>query len=124
MFTADAPRRRPAPEHFTLVDETGVVQEHHYAGPTLVVAVKDDCMGCANFYRERHPGFAPYEVIVVATNDAPISGSAYPIFRSPELLAALDIRSAPFFVLITGEPPEVTREGLVYDVSQVLEELR
>jgi len=124
LRSIDNPRRRPAPPAFELVDDTGTPTRVVPNGPTLIVAVKDNCVGCSNFYSSRHPGFATYDVYVIATDDVPIANSAYPIYRAPELLAALEIRSAPFYVLVDGVPPFVEQEGLVFDVEQVLAELR
>jgi len=109
---------------FDVVDETGTATRVVPQGPTLIVAVKDNCVGCSNFYAARHPGFASFDVFVINTDDVPITNSAYPIYRAPELLTALEIRSAPFYVLVDGTPPVVEREGLVFDVEQVLAELR
>lgn len=103
----DAPRRRPVAP--TYRDDEGV--ERQISPRTVYIFIKSQCDGCAAF----HEGFvAPgWEATVVATDPDVVRSPG--IVRALELVRALDVRHAPFFVAVDGEPLEVVTEGIPFD---------
>lgn len=84
---------------------------------TVIVAVKSHCDGCRS-YLDR-PTVAGWNVVPIAL-DAEIA-EANDVVVSSALLAALDIRSAPFFVALDGAPLEVVNEGVPFDLAHLRE---
>jgi hypothetical protein len=61
-------------------------------------------------------------VVIVSATDDPDgewAGSLQPVLVAPDVLAALDIRWPPFYVLIDPESRRVVTEGVVFDSAQV-----
>lgn len=109
----DAPRRRPAPT--TVLLDNG---ETFYLEPgTVFVAVKSHCDGCRAFLDG--PVVAGWQVVPIAV-DAEIATHGH-VVVSAGLVAALDIRSAPFFMAVDGSPLEVVSEGVPFDLAHLEE---
>ena len=85
----------------------------------MFVAVKSHCDGCHAFLSA--PEAAGWRIVPVAT-DVEIATHDL-VVASSALLAALDIRSAPFFVAVDGSPLEVVGEGVPFDLAHLTEML-
>jgi hypothetical protein len=94
--------------------------------PTLVIAVKPNCDGCHDFIFSELSEFEGLTVVIVTANDEVESEwekAPRPIYTSPELFAALDIRSPPFYVLLQPDPSLVVGEGIAFSPTQVASEI-
>lgn len=121
----DAPRERPAPAVLkgrTNGGDDAVVQ---LRGPTLVVAIKPDCDGCRDFVDGELVEFEGVPVVLVsATNgNDEWQHARRVVLVAPELLDELEIRSAPFYVLIDPENRRVLCEGSLFSAAQVASEI-
>jgi hypothetical protein len=91
---------------------------------TLVVAVKPDCDGCRDFLRGDLREFPDVDVVIVsAFSSDGWMDAANEVLIAPELMKELDIRSAPFYVLIDPLSLRVVTEGVVFGPSQVAAEI-
>jgi len=94
--------------------------------PTLVVAVKGDCDGCANFYSGSLEALEGLEVVIVTNSlkGAPeLVGATHVVYEAPDLLEALGVTWPPFYVLISPAPARVTAEGIAFTPEQVAAEI-
>jgi hypothetical protein len=82
---------------------------------TVVVAVKSRCDGCAAYLDGTT--IDGWRVIPLAMDDEIAAHAG--VWASRELVAALDIRSAPFFVALHHSPLEVVSEGVPFDVAHL-----
>lgn len=120
----DAPRERPAPEVLSGLTANG--DERHVAlrRMTLVVAVKPACDGCREFVNGDLSELGGVDVVIVsATSCDEWVNARQEVLIAPELLSALDIRSAPFYVVIEPTSRRVVTEGVVFGPSQVAAEI-
>ncbi|MBU6233541.1 MAG: hypothetical protein KJS64_04760 [Acidobacteria bacterium] len=103
----DAPRRRPAPAQYR--SDEGL--NHPIAPRTVFIFIKSQCDGCAAF----QAGFqaAGWDAKVVAMDTDVIESLS--VIRARELVQALDVRHAPFFVAVDGDPLVVVTEGVPFD---------
>jgi hypothetical protein len=121
----DRPRERVAPTslngHWSggaevLIDLTEV---------TLVVAIKTNCDGCRAFLDADLSGVgAP--VIVISADDDGVSewrDAGHPVLVSSDAFRQLDLRSAPFYVLIDPMARRVVTEGVLFGPAQVAAEI-
>jgi hypothetical protein len=91
---------------------------------TLVVAVKPDCDGCRDFLRGDLKELSNLDVVVIsAVSSDEWVDVANDVLIAPELLKELDIRSAPFYLLIDPSSARVVTEGVVFGPSQVAAEI-
>lgn len=120
----DAPRERPAPRVLVGTGRRGEERRIELRRTTLVVAVKADCDGCRDFVHGDLRELSSVDVVVISNVaneewlDAPND-----VLVAPELLRELDIRSAPFYVLIDPSSSRVVREGVVFGPAQVAAEI-
>jgi hypothetical protein len=120
----DAPRERSAPKVLIGAGSTGEQRRIELSRPTLVVAVKPDCDGCREFLHADLGVFASLDVVFMSAissdewRDAP-----HDVLVAPELMKELDIRSAPFYVVIDPSSAQVVTEGVVFGSSQVAAEI-
>lgn len=121
LRSIDTPRRRPVPSHARVERSNGDVVEVALDSGTLVVAVKERCIGCQAFLGPELPGLEEWAVVLVSRDR--VTSPYRDVFYGPEILDALEISSAPFFVAIEGSPPEVVHEGVVFALEQVVTEL-
>ncbi|HWD95576.1 MAG TPA: hypothetical protein VG246_04060 [Acidimicrobiales bacterium] len=120
----DAPRERPAPSVLAGKTPRGEERRIELRRVTLVVAVKPHCDGCREFLIADLHELSKVDVVVVSaafseewmdvTND---------VLVAPELMKELDIRSAPFYVLIDPLSLRVVTEGVVFGPAQVAAEI-
>jgi hypothetical protein len=93
-------------------------------GLTLVVAVKPQCDGCRDFIDSDLDELDDVDVVIVsAAFDDEWHGARQRVVISPETLRELDIRSAPFYVLIDATRERVVSEGIVFAPAQVADEI-
>jgi predicted nucleotidyltransferase len=91
---------------------------------TLVVAVKPDCDGCRDFLRGDLRELADVDVVIIsAVSSDEWADAMNEVLVAPELMKELDIRSAPFYVLIDPTSLRVVTEGVVFGPSQVAAEI-
>jgi len=103
---------------------TGEARRIELDRTTLVVAVKPECDGCRDFLRGDLSELAGVDVVVVtATASKEWRGAANEVLVAPELMRELDIRCAPFYVLVDPKSEKVVREGVVFGPSQVAAEI-
>ena len=84
--------------------------------------MKPNCDGCHDFIFSELSEFEGLTVVIVTANDEVASEwekAPRPIYTSPELFAALDIRSPPFYVLLQPDPSLVVGEGIAFSPTQV-----
>jgi hypothetical protein len=120
----DAPRERPAPSAIVGRTSEGDVVSIEVRRMTLVVAVKANCDGCRVFLASDLSEFADVEVVFVsATPDDEFRGALHTVVVAPLTLAELEIRSAPFYVLIDPSTMHVVAEGSLFSPTQVAREI-
>jgi len=122
----DNPRPRRAPTSFSGRDADGLEFTRTLAGPTLVVALKTSCDGCREFVAAALEEFDGLDlVLITATSDEASEwrGARRPVVAAPGLWTALDLRSAPFYVLVDPELEQVLTEGVVFSPAQVASEI-
>jgi predicted nucleotidyltransferase len=91
---------------------------------TLVIAVKPDCDGCRDFLRGDLRELSNVDVVIVsAVSSEEWVDAPNDVLVAPELMKQLDIRSAPFYVLIDPSGLRVVTEGVVFGPSQVAAEI-
>ncbi|MGC8510449.1 MAG: hypothetical protein ACP5PB_06220 [Acidimicrobiales bacterium] len=94
---------------------------------TVVVAVKESCDGCRDFVFSNPTGvLETLTVLVISAYEfTSETWRAAPrdIVVTPSLWSALDIRSAPFYVLVDPVPSRVVSEGVVFAAEQVAREV-
>lgn len=122
----DPLRERPAPAGYE-----GTVRGRPVRGTfdalTLVVAVKESCDGCRDFVFSSPAGvFETLAVLVISASEFTSEAwRAAPrdIVVTPSLWSALDIRSAPFYILVDPVASRVVSEGVVFASEQVAREV-
>lgn len=126
MHSFDAPRDRRAPRRYRGLTLQGEVVQGEFVSPTLVVAVKEDCLGCQSVLEAPEGAFGDVATMIVAARP-----SAEPLWRTSKhfvliselLLQELDVRWPPFYVLIDPSSEKVVSEGVVFDREQVRQEI-
>jgi hypothetical protein len=120
----DAPRERVAPRELSGRTLEGKEWRRVLEGLTLVVAVKPQCDGCRDFIDGDLDELDEVDVVIVsAALDDEWRGARQGVVVSPETLSLLDIRSAPFYVLIDATRERVVSEGIVFEPAQVADEI-
>jgi hypothetical protein len=120
----DAPRERSAPRELSGRTLNGVGWRRVLEQMTLIVAVKPNCDGCRDFVDGELSELDDIEVVIVsATADDEWRNARQEVIVSPETLTALDVRSAPFYVLIDVARQRVATEGVVFTPAQVAAEI-
>lgn len=124
----DAPRARRVPT--TIVARTlgGEVVTRIFDSLTLtlVVAVKGRCDGCRDFVFSSLDELRGVDVVIVAATELDLEEFAdapREVLVAPEVLAALNIRWPPFYVLIDPRTANVLVEGVVFAPAQVALEI-
>jgi hypothetical protein len=120
----DAPRERSAPRELSGHTLDGVEWRRSIERMTLVVAVKPDCDGCRDFIDGELEELNDVDLVIVSASAADEWRNARQrVIVSPEAMAELDIRSAPFYVLIDAARQRVATEGVVFAPAQVKAEI-
>ena len=126
MQSIDAPRERPAPSHYRGLSLKGDLVQGEFTRPTLVLAIKEDCLGCRSVLDAPRDAFGDVATLVVAARPSADPGWAttlHPLIVSELLLQQLDVRWPPFYVLIDPARGAVVTEGVVFGPEQVREEI-
>ena len=122
LRSVDAPRERPAPSSYLVQIDGDIELRRNFSALTLVVAVKPGCDGCRDFVEGEHGLGGFLSVVVVAALDDP-AWRARDVVVSPGLWRDLEIRSAPFYVVIDPTRALVVAEGSVFSGAQVAQEI-
>ncbi len=118
--SVDPPRPRDIPTQIVSDDGTVVA----FTSPTLVVAVKTNCDGCAAFYDGDLTPLGDVAVYLIAREPSPTwHTSRHRVLVAPSAFDALEIRSAPAYVLVSGHPPRLVSEGIAFEPQQVADEI-
>jgi hypothetical protein len=119
------PRERPAPHALRGRSLSGEELTIDFVGPTLIVAVKPNCDGCHDFIHGDLRDLAKVHVIVVSATrgDQEWNTSRQTIVVAPEFMDELEIRSAPWYVLIDSASSRVLGEGTLFSPAQVANEI-
>ena len=126
VHSFDDPRPRRAPVSFHAVDADGAASTRRFERATLVVALKSSCDGCREFVESELEGLEGLDlVLIIASIDEAHEwrNARRPVVSSPELWEALDLRSAPFYVLVDPTRERVVTEGVVFSSTQVATEI-
>ncbi len=126
MRSFDASRDRSAPTTYEGITLSGVPVTGTFARRHLIVAAKPDCDGCRALLESEPSAFGPVPVLVVgaeATDEPWWHESALPVIISPSLMAAMDIRWPPFWVLVDGESGRVLNEGVPFGPEHIAKEI-
>ncbi len=125
VHSFDSPRERSAPQSLHGKSLGGEELTIDFAGPTLIVAVKQHCDGCHDFiYGDLHELDHVHVVVVSATpGDQEWSAARRAIVVAPEFMQELDLRSAPYYVLIDPVRSRVLSEGALFSPAQVASEI-
>jgi hypothetical protein len=120
----DAPRDRPAPSVLIGESPGGELRRIELRRRTLVIAVKPDCDGCREFLHGDLLEFSHLDVIVVtAVSSEEWVDAQNDVLIAPELMKELDIKAAPFYVLIDPSISRVVTEGVIFGPAQVAAEI-
>jgi hypothetical protein len=126
VHSIDAPRPRPAPRTYRGLSLSGELVQGEFVRPTLVLAVKEDCLGCRSVLESPVDAFGDVATLVVAARPSTEpwwAASHHPLVVSELLLQQLDVRWPPFYVLIDAKNATVVTEGVVFGPGQVREEI-
>lgn len=126
VHSFDEPRPRRAPTSFRAYDAEGHALTRRLERMTLVVALKSSCDGCREFVASDLEGLEELDLVfIVATIEESREwrGARRPVVTSSELWDALEVRSAPFYVLVDPARERVVSEGVVFASSQVAAEI-
>jgi hypothetical protein len=121
----DRPRERFAPGQLVGHWSDGGEVTVTLSDVTLVVAIKSHCDGCRAFINADLSGLrVPVLVISADEDESSEWGDApVPVFISTEAFRTLDVRSAPFYVLVDPIAHRVVSEGVLFGPAQVAAEI-
>ncbi len=126
VHSFDRPRVRRAPVSASGRTLDGAPVQITFERPTLVVSVKASCDGCRDFIVGDLDELSRVAVVVLSASADGADewgGAVRPVIVAPRLLDDLDVLSAPFYVLILPEGPNVVAEGSVFSPAQVAAEI-
>jgi hypothetical protein len=124
MRSFDAPRDRPAPPVLRGRTPEGEDRSIEVREWTLVVAVKPHCDGCRAFIEgDLHELEQVSVVLVSKTPYVEWRTATQPVLVAPAIFADLEIRAAPFYVLIDPRTLRVVAEGSLFSPAQVASEI-
>jgi hypothetical protein len=122
----DATRDRRAPRQYRGMTLQGEMVQGEFVSPTLILAVKEDCLGCQSVLEAPEGAFGDVATMIVAARPSSESfwrSSQHRVLVSEQLLQELDVRWPPFYVLIDPSSETVLSEGVVFAPEQVREEI-
>lgn len=120
----DPPRERPAPDTFRGRTLDGEERSVLVRSLTLVVAVKPQCDGCRGFIEGDLSEFKSVDVVLVCeTADETWRDAKQTVLVAPSVFVDLEIRAAPFYVLIDPSTLRVVTEGTLFSPAQVAGEI-
>ena len=126
MRSFDVPRDRPAPRRWSGVSLDGEIIEGEFARLTLVVAVKEECLGCRSVLESTLDAFGDVDVLIVSREPSAEpwwAASPHRVVVAPGLLEELDVRWPPFYVVVDPRGERVITEGVVFAPEQVRREI-
>jgi hypothetical protein len=97
-----------------------------FDGLTLIVAVKPHCDGCQGFIDGDLDELANVHVVIVSAtpSEGEWDRTRQPVVVAPEFMVELDIRSAPYYVVIDAATSKVLGEGTLFSPEQVALEIK
>lgn len=120
----DPPRDRPAPRVLRGYGPGGEPRTVALTRMTLLVVIKPHCDGCRDFLYGERDAFANVDVALVsATASEEWLDAPRDVLVAPRLLDELEIRSAPFYVLIDPSDERVVCEGVPFALAHVASEI-
>jgi len=120
----DAPRERPVPSVLRGRTLSGKAFATQLRGLVLVAAVKPNCDGCRDFVGgDLHELVGVRVVVVSATRSEEWQDARERVVIAPEFMAELEIRSAPYYVLVDPARSKVLAEGALFSPAQVAREI-
>jgi len=122
----DRPRERAAPTSVHGHWSNGDAIDIELDGLTLIVAVKSNCDGCADFVNSPLDELHGVMVLVLSASDddeGEWANAVQPVLVAPETLRELEVRWPPFYVLVDPATSRVVTEGVVFGPSQVAMEI-
>lgn len=120
----DAPRRRPAPRVLEGRSVTGEERRYSLKGLTVVAVVKANCDGCWDFVWSDLADLGDVDVVVVAAEaEADWRRAPREVLVAPALLDELEVRGAPWYLLVDPTSSRVLTEGALFSPAQVGEEV-
>jgi len=93
---------------------------------TLIAAVKPHCDGCHQFVFGDLRELDGVDVVVLsasASDDGEWDGATQSILVAPEAMKDLEIRAAPYYVLVNPRTARVVAEGALFSPAQVASEI-
>lgn len=126
MRSIDAARERPAPRHFRGMRLNGELVQGDFDRLTLILAIKEDCLGCRSVLDAPTDAFGEVATMIVAARAAREPGwetTPHRLLVSELLLQQLDVRQPPVYVLIDPTERRVVTEGVIFGPEQVREEI-
>jgi hypothetical protein len=121
----DSPRERSAPDALSGHWSSGADATIPLTETTLVVAIKSHCDGCRDFITGDASAITVPLVVISADEeeDSEWRDARLPVLVSPEAFRLLDVRSAPFYVLVDPVARRVVSEGVLFGPTQVAAEI-
>ncbi len=122
----DRPRERRAPTSLTGRWSNGGDVVVTLTRLTLLIIIKSNCDGCRDFYTGDLDLFAGRDVLFVSGApdiDVECTDPQRPVLVAPDVLAELDVKWPPFYVLIDPAAAVVRCEGVLFGPSQVAAEI-
>ena len=126
MQSIDGARERVAPRHYHGVDLRGELVAGEFEGLTLILAIKEDCLGCRSVLDAPSNSFGDVATMIVAARGATEPGwetTSHRLLISEDLLQQLDVRHPPLYILIDPQNERVVTEGVIFGPSQVRDEI-
>lgn len=122
----DPARERPAPRRFVGLRLNGELVQGEFDRLTLILAIKEDCLGCQTVLEASPDAFGDVATMVVAARAAHEPSwetTSHRLLVSELLLQQLDVRHPPVYVVIDPVRERVVGEGVILSVDQVREEI-
>lgn len=120
----DAPRERSVPSVLQGHGIDGAEQAITLERLTLVAVVKPHCDGCREFLASDWSELEALEVVVVSHEaDEEWCELERPVLIAPEALSDLEVRGAPWYLLIDPSSRRVLTEGVLFSPAQVASEI-
>lgn len=120
----DAPRERPAPVVLTGLTVDGAARSVPLSRVTVVAVVKPHCDGCRDFLRSDRAALGGVDVVVISAEvDEEWRGAPCEVLIAPAVIDELEVRGAPWYLVIDPARRRVVGEGTLFSARQVAEEV-
>lgn len=93
---------------------------------TLIAAIKPHCDGCHQFIFGDLSELAGVDVVVLSANasdDGEWDDATQNILVAPKAMKELELRAAPYYVLVDPRTSRVVAEGALFSPAQVASEI-